>query len=344
MLFDLLRHAAPVLTVILHLAVAFGQESLPTPDTSQKVEMSPEVRAAVESGISDLKAKKYKDAVLALTAASRQYPTSGQLRHLLGFALAQDKQLGPAWLQLRQAVKYAPTYEPAVRDFLSMWGVFDRQGVFNAGRPSDQIAKLLGEPDGKVGESQDREVWQYGFMRVHFLKGHIFAIIDPRGLNPQTAKAKDVMKIEFDDKTRWRLGYRSINHLQSVTEYVPKSETVQAWSEMYTVQRLYDLKKKSTPSQMMSSIEETLKKTDPEIEFAALLESKSDVLFHWHNKGSKEHPAQHEIVRLVAGEQDIHRIAYARKGSQIPNDEAQVWIDVLRKAQLTKALDQKATP
>ncbi len=47
------------------------------------------------------------------------------------------------------------------------------------------------------------------------------------------------MQIEFDDKERWRLGYRANNRLQTVTEYVPKNEAVQQWKELYTVQRLY---------------------------------------------------------------------------------------------------------
>ena len=71
---------------------------------------------------------------------------------------------------------------------------------------------------------------------------------------------RDVLGIEFDDKTRWRLGYRATNRLQSVTEYVLKDESVKEWSELYTVQRLYRLATKKTPSQLMQEMTKNLKK------------------------------------------------------------------------------------
>ena len=342
--------AAPIIAVISqHLSTpVHGQENTQQTGAGAKkpaasVEISPEARAAVQQGVEHLKAKQYKDAIMAFTAAARQHPTNGQMRHLLGFAYAQDKQLGPAWLQLRQAVKYNPTHEPAVRDFLSMWSIFDQKGVFNVGRSKDQLVKVMGEPDGKLANDKNREVWVYGFMQLHFMQGRLFAIIDPRGIDPATATPIDVMKFDLDDKTRWRPGYSSVNRLESITEYIPKTENVQKWTEMYSVQRFYQMKGKLTPKQMMHNILDRLKDNIPGVSFVTLVDTENDVLFHWRDKGGKDRPAQHEIVRLIAGEQDIHRLAYVRKVAQIPAVEAQAWIDLIRQALLTKATGRETT-
>jgi hypothetical protein len=264
----------------------------------------------------------------------------------LGFALFQNKQAGPAWLQFRSSVRLNPAYQPALRDFLAMWNVFDQRGVLNIGRTMEEVTKYLGNPDRKLG-NETKQVWEYGFMRLHFNSGRLFAVIDPRGLDPEKSRPVDAMQIQFDDSERWRLGYRAINRLASQTEYVPKDESVQKWSELFTVQRLYAQVGKKTPKSMMAEIEANLKKMNPDIDFKALVDNEGDVLFHWRDKGDKptNRPAQHEIVRLVAGEKDIHRLAYARRVAQIPTEDAQAWIGLLRQAELKKTTGAvEATP
>lgn len=308
------------------------------PEAPKRV-ADPQVEAIVKKGLEHIKANQFQEAANAFATAAKRYPKDAPLRHLLGFALFQNKQAGPAWLQFRSAVRLNYTYEPAVRDFLLMWKVFDQKGVMNIGRSAEEIEKYLGKPDRKLGD-EAKQVWEYGFMRLHFQQGRLFAIIDPRGLDPETSRPVDAMQVDFDDKERWRLGYRAINRLQSVTEYVPKNEAVQQWTEMYTVQRLYSQVGKKTPKQMMVEIEANLKKAIPTVEFKALLNQEGDVVFHWRDRGDATskpaRPPQHEIVRLVAGEKDIHRLAYARRVPQIPVADAQAWIELLRQAKLVK--------
>lgn len=307
----------------------------------------PVIQAIVKKGIEHIKAKEFPQAVNAFNTAAKRYPKDAQIRHLYGFALFQNKQLGPAWLQFRIAVRLNMAYQPAVRDFLLMWKVFDQQGVMNIGRSSEELAKYLGEPDRKFAQDPT-EVWEYGFMRLQFNQGRLYAIVDPRGLDVNNSRPADAMQIDFDDKTRWRLGYRAINRLQSVTEYVPQGEAVQKWNEMYTVQRLYQMRGKKTPQQMMAEIETNLKKAIPTVEFKPLVSEEGNVVFHWRDKGDTStkppRPPQHEIVRLIAGEKDIHRLAYARRVAQIPTAEAQSWITLLRQAQLKKTPDPVAAP
>lgn len=302
--------------------------------TKTPAPISPQVRAAAEQGMKFLEQERYKDAANAFLAAARKYPRNGQLRHLLGYSFAKNKQLGQAWLQFRQAVRLSPDYEPAVRDFLAVWNSFDRSGVLNIGRTPAEVEKAIGKPDAKQ-ERENRIIWEYGFMRVNFLDGILFSLVDPRGVRAEMATPDDFMQLELNAND-WRLGYRSVNRLQTVSEYTPPDQTVQKWDELFTIQRLYGLvERKMTPREMMRQIQQDLTEIDTKITFAVLQDGDSDVLFRWRDPGDRQRPAQHEFVRLVAGKKDLHRLAYSRKAAKLPAGEAEKWTGLLRQAKLT---------
>ena len=322
-----------------------GQEaaSPAAADTSASAEipkpkLTPEAQIAAKRGIEMLQAKEYKKAVELLLVAAKLHPREGEIRHLLGYAYAQNKQLGPAWLQFRQAVRLKPKYVAGIRDFMKLWKAFETQGVFNAGRSSDEIAKLLGKPDSKQSKNGG-EVWEYGFKQLHFLQGKLAALIDPRGLDASITQTVDKIEIEFDDQSRWRLGYRSLDLVQSLTEYIPQGQGMQKWNELYTIQRIHKLREKKSPSDLMKDIETNLKKANPAVEFRVLEERDGDVLFHWRDVGDEKQNRlpQHEIVRLIAGQRDIHRLAYTRRVGQIPAEDAKNWVSILGQAQLVSA-------
>ncbi len=314
------------------------------PDTTEslsleipKPKLSPEGQVATKRGIEMLQAKEYKKAINLLLAAARLHPKEGELRHLLGYAYAQDKQLGQAWLQFRQAVRLTPQNVAGIRDFIKLWQVFENQGVFNWGRSSAELVKLIGKPDAK-SEKSGGEVWEYGFKQIHFLDGKLELLVDPRGL-ATLQQPVDKIDYDFDDQNRWRPGYRSLNLVQSLTEFIPTGQSMQKWSELYTIQRIHRLRAKKSPSELMREIEANLKKANPAVEFRVLEERDGDVLFHWRDVGDekKKRLPQHEIVRLVAGQRDIYRLAYTRRVAQIAAEDAKNWVSILGQAKLVAA-------
>jgi len=338
-----------VSSLLFHDGIVVGQEAAGpiaagTSADSEipKPKLTPEAQVAATRGIEMLQAKEYKKAIELLLVAARLHPREGELRHLLGFAYAQDKNLGQAWLQFRQAVRLKPQNTRGIRDFLKLWQIFEKQGVFNAGRSSQEILKLLGKPDFKQPQ-EGGEVWEYGFKRLHFRDGKLAALIDPRGLDASITQTVDKIEIEFDDQTRWRLGYRSLDMVQSLTEYIPQGQGMQKWDELYTVQRIHKLRAKKSPSELMREIETNLKKANPAVEFRVLEERDGDVLFHWRDVGDNKPKRlpQHEIVRLIAGQRDIHRLAYTRRVAQIPAEDAKNWVSILGQAKLVSTT---ATP
>ena len=322
-----------VLSLMISSVSAQPNEQAPAPVVSSPAGISPEARAAVNKGVEQLNGQQYKEAVQTFLAAARRHPNNGQFRHLLGLAYLKDNQPGPAWLQFRQGVRFNPDYKPGQQYFLALWKEFERKGVLAIGRSQEEIVKLIGAPDRKVGTGPQTRL-EYGFMQLHFLKGQLFAIADSRGLNAESMKPERVLKVEFDDQSRWKLGYRAIDKRQSLTEYVPKGQSVREWKELYTVQRLHRLASKTTPKKMATEIEANLRKENPDIDFQVLNDTENDVMFHWREKGSKERPAQHEIVRLVAGPKDIHRLAYGQRVAQIKGPEAEAWFQRMQNTKL----------
>ena len=305
--------------------------------------ISAEARAAVEKGVKLFEQEQYKQAVNTFLSAVRLHPTNGQFHYLLGAAYLKDQQAGRAWLHFRRAVRLRPPYQPAAQGFLALWATFDRRGVLNVGRAPDQIQRLLGKPDAQK-EAENRLLWEYGFMRIHFVNGRLSSIIDPRGLDPVATKQVDTIKVQLDPQA-WRLGYRSVNRLQTLSEYVPIDQSVQEWKELFTLQRLYGMTTRSvSPKQMMEQIEQNLKQMSAALIFEVVADNEGDVMFQWRDAGSKDRQPQHEIVRLVAGEKDIHRIAYSRRVSQLAEQDAQRWIGLLRRAQLAPISSSGSTP
>lgn len=294
-------------------------------------EFAAEAQEAARRGIDLLKSKDYPKAIEAFQIAVDKHPEVAELQHFLGFAYAQNKQLGEAWLHFRQAVRLNPNYKDAVRDFSSLWQAFESRGVFNCGRSQEDLQKLVGKPDKA---STNGAVWEYGFKQIHLRDGKIAAIVDPRGLTPDIAYAKLRLDVQFDERSRWRLGYRTVSRIQSLSEYIPAGQPVTDWSELYTVQRIHGLAKKQTANEMMRKMELNLKKRNPAIEFAVIAESQNDVLFQWRDQGDGQRKPQHELVRLLGGQRDMHRIAYAQRVAQIDNPMAKTWVGVLQRAKL----------
>ena len=299
-------------------------------------QVTPEAKAAVEHGAKMLQAERYKDAIDAFTAAVRIHPQVAQFRHLLGVAYFKNKQLGPAWIQFRQAVLRNPADANAVRDFTHLWNVVNQQGAATLGLTPEQVEKNLGAPDGKR-EQENRLTWQYGFMQINFVDGRLFSTVDPRGLITETLRPVDAVRFKLDGD-RWRLAYRTINRAQILTEYLRPGQSLRNWEEMFNVQRLIGLSAQHvTPAQLMDTIKQKLSEGYPDFHFQVLMNDDESAMFEWRIPAKDQRQAQHEIVRLFAGRNDIHRIAYVRHIPELSPEDRSQWVDILKAAQLVAA-------
>lgn len=312
-----------------------ASEDFPAEPVSE--EQSRKAEEHYQQGRREIQAREWTKAIEALERAVQVLPENGKYHHALGVAYMGDQQANAGWFHFRQAVRLAPEYVPATVDFLKTWKLLDAQGVFNVGTPLPVIAQTLGKPD-QADDQGVRLRLVYGFMSLNFMNSHLFSILDLRDLPPEGLHAVDGLAFDLD-RDYWSVAYRQLSAVQGNTEYVPQDQSLQKWTELFASQRFINAASATNAQEVMTSIRERLRSTFEEIEFEVLAESEEDVLFQWSVFAAEKHPAQREIVRIVQGKRDIHRLAYTRKGEKLDESHFTPWLELLGSAELMTAAD-----
>ncbi|MCG6158400.1 tetratricopeptide repeat protein [Rubinisphaera margarita] len=311
-----------------------------TPKPAEEAEAEPqltpeEIKKHVETGQKSIELKDWETAVKELEQAVKAEPENGSYHHALGVAYMGARNANAGWFHFRQAVRLAPDYLPATVDFLGTWKLLDAQGLFNVGTPLDFIIRTLGKPD-EIRERGPRMRVIYGFMSLNLINRTLFSVLDLRNLPEEGLNTTDGLAFTIPDD--WKVAYRILSATQGNTEYVHNDETIQNWTELFASQRFIGAAEKQTAKSVREGIRTRLVEAYPKIDFKVLEEGEGkDTLFQWGIPGNAEHPAQYEVVRLVQGENDIHRLAYTRKADQPDDNALKPWLEVLRSARLLPA-------
>jgi len=306
------------------------------PQPKAETELSPEeIQKHVENGQKAIKLKDWDTAIKELEQAVKADPNNGPYHHALGAAYMGARNANAGWFHFRQAVRLAPDYVPATVDFLGTWKLLDAQGLFNVGTPLDFLIRTLGKPD-EIRESGPRMRAIYGFMSINLINRNLFSVLDLRNLPEEGLSTTDGLAFTIPDD--WKVAYRILSASQGNTEYVHNEETIQNWTELFASQRFIGAAEKQTAKSVREGIRTRLVEAYPKIKFEVLEEGDGkDTLFRWSIPGNDEHPAQYEVVRLVQGKNDIHRLAYTRKADQADENALKPWLKVLRDARLLPA-------
>lgn len=296
-------------------------------------EMAGKGAAAFERGTKAVYLKNWDEAATAFREAVRLEPNSGSYRYSLVFALKKTGRLEEAWEQLRVAVRLAPENKAIVREFSQLWQIFDRKGIFNVGVRQSEVQRLLGKPDSVVG-SRRRPRWIYGFKSINFADGRVYSLMDMRNVSKAAGNPLARMQLPAEQMKEWKIGYRSIAGASSTSEYVTGDDTVQNWQVMLTNQRFTSASQRMTAHELAEEIRDLLKQGSPEAEFKMLREYPKDTMYEWKVPAKDGRPAGYEIVRLLQGSRDIHRIAFAAKTESIPRDKRFLWMGILTSAKL----------
>jgi hypothetical protein len=193
------------------------------------------------------------------------------------------------------------------------------------------VKGAVGDPDDKTGRNGD-EKWAYGFMALEFRRGRLYQAVDMRGLRrlPDAAAA---WRLPLDVR-EWSVGHRIANQSGSVAEWVRNGETVQDWTRLFTVQRMFRRGGTTSARDLVKKIEADVKRVCPNAEVKVLRDGAKDLLYEWRIPEGSRLAAQHEIARIVIGKNDAHRIAYKGRGAQLPSEERARWLEHIREARL----------
>ncbi len=134
-------------------------------------------------------------------------------------------------------------------------------------------------------------------------------------------------QLHFDGR-KWVKGYEKADGTQSVVEYVLEGEAVNAWSELVTVNLLFGLQQVPL-SKVMENTKSIIVQSCPQTDWKNISEGTNNLIYEWEIKSCPKAEKQHEIVRLLAGNDGMWTIRYTTKKVPISDDVRQKWIELL---------------
>lgn len=129
----------------------------------------------------------------------------------------------------------------------------------------------------------------------------------------------------------WKYGYsKEVKGEYAIDEFVPKSESIENWTKLYTQQNLRRSRSSlASPKAMMTGLKDLMEKRCPRVVWNIIREGDTDIVYEYHFADCDGHPAQQEIARILYGKWNIWRIAYTQKGAPMDEQERLKWIETL---------------
>jgi len=133
----------------------------------------------------------------------------------------------------------------------------------------------------------------------------------------------------------WKVAYaKDVPGKGNIIERIPKSETLKNWTKMVTIQFVEG--ERRTAQEFMDGLKASNVQQCPAAVWSVIESDRTSILYEWSIKGCSRHPDQHELARLLRGNDGMHRVAYVEKVQRLSKDVRNQWIANLKSAYLTK--------
>ena len=137
------------------------------------------------------------------------------------------------------------------------------------------------------------------------------------------------------DTTGWKVAHaQDVRGAGNIVERIPVNETLQNWTKMVTVQFFEN--ERQTPQTMMDRLRARMLQRCPGAIWNQLESDRTSVLYEWRIASCPGEQDQHELSRLLQGNDGLHRIAYTEKVANLPANVRARWIDTLKGAYVVK--------
>jgi TPR repeat protein len=138
----------------------------------------------------------------------------------------------------------------------------------------------------------------------------------------------------------WDVAFRARAELYARKEYVRSGATLQDWQELVAWNVTFrgaKLDLSAAQEGMLSA----LRGECTSLESRQIEASEQQRIFEWWHDGCYERPAQHDIVRIVAGRIGVHTLSYSHKG-QLVGAEREQWIQRITAAKLQQRIKMQS--
>ena len=148
-----------------------------------------------------------------------------------------------------------------------------------------------------------------------------------------------VLELPNGSYADWKEIVRSVNEKEGMVERIPLNQTANNWSELIGMQHYsisdWDKSLVISIKDIVDHMEKTTRSAYPgnKVTWRILEKNESDIIYEWIlHKGYKNVPPQHEIVRAFLTKNCFHRIAFAKRYSEMSVVEREKWIKLLRES------------
>ena len=296
----------------------------------------PAQNAAVPKPVS--KAEAIQQAAMSLPGllkAVEENPADVSARANLAMAYFRIGNTPESWKQLMTARESAPNNKGLARGIDSLINAFTNQGIFTVGVPTETVLALMGKPTQKV-DLTNRERWVYGHWGIDFEKNRVHEIVDLRGITEAVYQPTEFIKSNLGGET-WVPGLRRKVKGKATAFYFVPGETISDHKQLVIVDRLVGLTEgldiqaiskrviDDEAKLLRGSMHKVLKISDDSAIIAVKIPGVGDNL------------ARHQLVRLMMGPKDLHRLSYTLKSADDPSQETQMkWLKIFEAATLEK--------
>jgi hypothetical protein len=137
-----------------------------------------------------------------------------------------------------------------------------------------------------------------------------------------------------DGAGKWKAAGGSERRGQTIAEFVPRDESVDNWSQLLTIQFIEQ--RGVSPLMVMDQLKSKMQSRCPGSMWRIIQQDSLSVLYEWSIASCGGNPDQHEIARLLKGNDGIQRVAIATKSADFSPSDREQWVRVLFEAYVVK--------
>ena len=164
------------------------------------------------------------------------------------------------------------------------------------------------------------------------MKGFIFAFVVALS---GCATALETASLHLSDTDgKWKPAGSSERRGRTLAEFVPPDESISNWSRLLTIQFIEQ--KGVSPPVVMDQLRAAMQSRCPDSPWQVIQQDPTSVLYEWSITHCGNNPDEHEIARLLKGNDGIQRVAFTRKGAELAPSEREQWIRALSEVYVVK--------
>ena len=282
-----------------------------------------------------------------LKAAVDANPKSADALANYATALYQVNKYPESWKQLMLAYKLEPNNTGVALGIKLVSQALEEMGAFTVGVPMEKVRALLGEPSQKVDLGKTRKPsqrWVYGYLAVDFASGQVHELIDLRGATKELFEPTEFVDVDLDNQ-KWICSLRKKSRDGSSSNFYPAGQTSSSWKENVKIECIRGAANSGSMEEIGQRLIEQISETHPELKHKTLAADSDSMIVALMIPSIPERgfESREQLLRLMKGPVDLHRLAYTIKAEDSPVKNKLQWFRVFKSASL-KAVKAKPKP